>query len=80
MMGGNVMSDNGKYGNPLIKVTNRKISRNRLKRAQGNNKIQKAWRKAQIKLYGFKGYIALRVLKTPQPQRREVLFQVKNGG
>ena len=64
----------------VIPVTNRKISRNRLKRTHGNNKIQKAWRKAQIKLYGFKGYIALRVLKTPQPQRREVLFQVRNGG
>jgi len=42
------MSDNGKYGNPLIKVTNRKISRNRLKRAQGNNKTQKAWMDIQV--------------------------------
>jgi hypothetical protein len=74
------MASNGKYGNPLIKVTNRKISRNKLKRVQDNNKIQKAWRRAQIKLYGFKGYIALRVFKTPQPQRRETLFQVRNGG
>ncbi len=64
----------------VIKVTNRKISRNILKIAQGSNKIQKAWRKAQIKLYGFQGYLALRLLKAPQPQRREVMFQVKNGG
>jgi len=64
----------------VIKVYNRKISRNRLKRAHGNNKIQKAWRRAQVKLYSLKGYIKLRLLKTPQPQRRETLFQVMNGG
>ena len=64
----------------VIKVYNRKISRNRLKRAHASNKIQKAWRRAQVKLYSLKGYIKLRLLKTPQPQRRETLFQVRNGG
>ena len=64
----------------VIKVYNRKISRNRLKRAHGNNKIQKVWRRTQVKLYSLKGYIKLRLLKTPQPQRRETLFQARNGG
>jgi len=36
------------YGNPLIKVTNRRISRNRLKNAMGSNKIQKAWMDIQV--------------------------------
>lgn len=31
----------------------RKVNRNKLKKAQGNNKIQKAWRYYQIKKYGI---------------------------
>jgi hypothetical protein len=40
----------GNHRNPqsVIPVTNRKISRNRLKRAHGNNKIQKAWMDIQV--------------------------------
>lgn len=64
---------------PVKPVTCRKISRNRLKNANGNNRIQKAWRKAQIKLYGFKMYIAMRLFKTAKNQRKEVEFQLYNG-
>ena len=33
---------------------NRKIIRNMFKRVQGNNKIQGAWRRFQVKKYGKK--------------------------
>ena len=64
---------------PVIPVTNRKIARNRLKNAADSNRIQKAWRRAQIKLYGFKKYIAIRLFKTPKNQRKEAAYQLYNG-
>jgi hypothetical protein len=63
----------------VVKVTNRKIARNRLKNVQGNNKIQKAWRKAQIKLYGFYEYAMMRLAKTSKNQRKEVGYRIHNG-
>lgn len=35
----------------------RKIQRNFLKKVQGNNKINKAWRDFQVKKYGLQQYI-----------------------
>lgn len=48
---------------PLRKVSNRKIARNILKAKNGSNKIQNAWYDLQVKKYGFREYIALRISK-----------------
>ena len=37
----------------------RKIIRNMFKRVQGNNKIQRAWRRFQVKKYGKKEWILM---------------------
>lgn len=42
------MSSNGKYGNQLIKVYNRKIARNRLKNRIKSNGIKESWMNIQI--------------------------------
>ena len=64
---------------PVMPVYNRKIARNRLKKAIGNSKIQKAWRRSQISLYGFIPYIEMRLSKTPKNRREEVAYQLCGG-
>lgn len=39
----------------------RQFARNQLKQKQGNNKIQRAWERAQIKKFGFKLWWEMRV-------------------
>ena len=73
------MKGNHRNPQPVIPVYCRKIARNKLKIAHGNSKIQQAWRKVQIKLYGFKQYLAMRKFKTPWRQRKELDYQIRNG-
>lgn len=40
-----------------MQVVDRKIQRSFLKKYQGNNKINKAWRDFQIKKYGLQQYV-----------------------
>lgn len=72
------MKGSHKNPQPVIPVYNRKTARNMLKRAQGNNRINSAWKLFQIKKFGgFKRYIQMRLFKTPKNQRREVAFQLR---
>lgn len=74
------MKGNHRNPQPVIPVTSRKFSHNFLKVRNGNNRIQYAWRMHQIKSYGgLMKYIAMRLDKSPQPQRNELFFTLKNG-
>jgi hypothetical protein len=73
------MANHRKSAQPVIPVTIRKFSRQWVKSKQGNDRIQRAWKRIQIKKYGgLKAYVTMRLLKTPHPQRREVAFQLYN--
>jgi hypothetical protein len=73
------MKGNHRNPQPVIPVTSRKFSRQFIKNRNGNNGIQQAWRRAQIELYGFKRYIAMRLFKTPKNQRKEAAYRLYNG-
>lgn len=72
------MRGNHKNKQPVIPVYNRKIARNRLKKAYGNNKITKAWKSIQIKKYGLKKYIAIRLSKVPRGKGRDLIDLLYN--
>lgn len=62
---------------PVTPVYNRKVARNKLKRANGSNRIQKAWRRSQIKKCGgIKQYIKMRLSKVANGKGRELLIKL----
>ena len=74
------MKGNHRNPQPVMPVYNRKIARNRLKMAIGNSKIQKAWRRSQIKVFGgIVAYVRMRMRKAPWNQHKEVAYQLYNG-
>lgn len=65
---------------PVTPVYNRKVARNKLRRAYGSNRIQRAWRKYQIKKCGgIKQYIKMRLSKVAKGKGRDLLIKLYSG-
>jgi len=75
------MKGNHKNPQPHNPVYNRKVARNKLKSANGNNKIKTAWRRLQIKKFGgLVAYVRMRMFKTPQSQHNALSGELNSTG